>query len=201
MTQSTGTTKMATQLVPLVSTWILGEVRENLENSAIKTYPLTSGGGDIIVTISDAVSPFELSSVQEGNARKSLTLRLTASWGGEIECMEACVRKEMWERYAKTLYGRDMQFEEFEDLYKSISQQQGNYPRHLRVKVNTGGFHACRYWDYQRQHVPAIKTHANYVFNARVQVRALWVGPEGWGLVIDATDLQAMEMPMEECPF
>ena len=201
MTQHATTTKMSTQLVPLVSTWILGEVRENLENCQVKTFPLAAGGSDIILVMSGVISPFELSSVSEGNARKSLTLRLPKAWDGEITCMEACVQKEMWERYARTIYNRDMQYEEFEALYKGISQQTGNYPRHLRVKVNTAGFHACRYWDSQRQHIPALDAHINYVFNARVQVRALWVGPDGWGLVIDATDLQVQDIPMEECPF
>ena len=63
------------------------------------------------------------------------------------------------------------------------------------------GFHAVRYWDSQRQFTSAPENLANYTFNARLHVRALWIGPDGWVLVLDATDLQIQDVPMNECPF
>jgi hypothetical protein len=200
MVQRTNSTIMTT-LVPVVSTWTLGEARENSENAQVKTFPLSLDGRDVFLSIGGAISPFDLSSVAEGNARKSLTLRLPKNWDEAIECMESCLQHEMWERQAQKLFGREIDFEEFSSLYRSVSQQQGCYPRNLRAKVNTAGFHACRYWDSQRQFTSSPENLANYTFNARLHVRALWIGPDGWGLVLDATDLQIQDVPMNECPF
>ena len=98
-------------------------------------------------------------------------------------------------------FGRKLSEEDVLTMYKPITKKTGEYPRQLRVKVNTTGYHSTRYWDAQRTRIDAPESHAGKIFNAKVALRALWVAPEAWGLVCDATDLQEQEQAPEVCPF
>ena len=187
------------QLISPVSAWTFGAARENVENSEVRTFPISVDGKEVCLSMGGVVSPFEISSLSEGNARKSLTLRLPKTWEDVIECMEVCLMHEVCAR-ADLFFQRPLT-ENDVDLYKPCSQKKDNFPRHLRVKVNTGGFHACRYWDAERKLCEPPAEHTNYTWNSKIHVRALWVGPDGWGLVLDATDLQTQSAPVVECPF
>ena len=188
------------QLIPPVSAWTFGAVRENVENSEVRTFPVSVDGKEVCLSMGGVVSPFELSSLSEGNARKSLTLRLPKPWEEAIGCMESCLLHELCEQ-TEHFFQRPLTENEVEALYKPCSQKKDDYPRHLRVKVNTSGFHACRYWDTERKLCEPPVDHANYIWNAKIHVRAVWFGPDGWGLVLDATDLQTQSAPVAECPF
>ena len=207
MVQRTLSTTMASRsrsptrvsLIPPVSSWTFGPARENLENSEVRTFPISHNGADLSISMGGVVSPFELLCLSEGNARKSLTLRLPKIWEEAVETMEACLMHEVCEQTVR-FFQRPAEDED-EAMYKPCSQKKDNFPRHLRVKVNTSGFHACRYWSSDRQRCEPPAEHANYTWNAKIHVRALWVGPDGWGLVLDSTDLQTQSAPVVECPF
>ena len=187
------------QLISPVSAWTFGAARENVENSEVRTFPISVDGKEVCLSMGGVVSPFEISSLSEGNARKSLTLRLPKTWEDVIECMEVCLMHEVCAR-ADLFFQRPLT-ENDVDLYKPCSQKKDNFPRHLRVKVNTGGFHACRYWDAERKLCEPPADHANFTWNAKIHIRALWVASDGYGLVLDATDLQTQSAPVVECPF
>ena len=187
-------------LIPPVSAWTFGAARENVENSEVNTYPVSVDGKEVCLSMGGVVSPFELSSLAEGNARKSLTLRLPKPWEEAIECMESCLLHEVCVQ-TNLFFRCALEENEVEARHKPCSQKKDNFQRHIRVKVNTSGFQACRYWDSERRLCDAPAAHAGITWNAKIHVRALWTGPDGWGLVLDATDLQIQDAPVVECPF
>ena len=85
--------------------------------------------------------------------------------------------------------------------YKPVTKKTGDYPRHLRVKVNTTGLQAARYWDQAKKRISALEDHAGLLFTAKVAIRALWFADDAWGLVVEATDLMLQEEISVECPF
>jgi hypothetical protein len=186
-------------LIPWVENWTFGTPQKNAENPQIQTIPLSVDGSSIICTIDEAFSPFELSSLSEGATRKSLTLRLSSRWDGAIDCMEASIMHRLIKE-PETVFGCILTEDEVNDTYKPISMKKDNFPRNLRVKVNTTGSRKCRYWGIDKQRIDA-PNHDQVNFNAKVHIRALWLGPDGWGLILDAADLQVQDAPIEECPF
>ena len=186
-------------LIPWVENWVLGEALKNAENPKVKTIPLTVDRKDILCTIEDAYSPFDLSSLSEGATRKSLTLRLSRKWDSVIDCMEASVIHRVAQE-SETIFGCVLTEDEVHDTYKPISMKKDNFPRNLRVKVNTVGAHQCRYWDIDKEKIDP-PNHQQMNFNAKLHIRALWFRPDGWGLIFDAKDLQVQDAPIEECPF
>ena len=190
----------AQELIPPVAAWTFGAARANTENSEVNTFPVSFAGKDVYLSMGGVVTPFEISSLSEGNARKSLTLRLPKAWEESVECMESCLLHEVCAQ-TRRFFRCALEEHEVEAMYKPCSQKKDDYPRHIRVKVNTSGFHACRYWDVERKLCEPPMDHANFTWNAKIHVRALWTGPDGWGLVLDATDLQIQSAPVVECPF
>ena len=87
-----------------------------------------------------------------------------------------------------------------QEMYKPVTKKTGEYPRNLRAKVNTTGVHSARYWDANKERADPPTDHTGLAMNARVLLRGLWFGPEAWGLVCDATDLQLLKEEAE-CPF
>ena len=146
-------------------------------------------------------APWEASAFDDANPRKTLTLRLPKILDEPFERMESCLGHEVFAESVR-FFGRKLSEEDVLTMYKSITKKTGEYPRQLRVKINTTGFHSIRYWDAGRARIDAPEIHAGKVYNAKVALRALWVAPEAWGLVCDATDLQEQEdRATFECPF
>ena len=186
-------------LIPWVENWAFGTPQKNSENPQIQTIPLSVDGSAIVYTIDEAFSPFELSSRSEGATRKSLTLRLSPIWDSAFDCMEASITHRI-QKESAAIFGCVRSEEEVTDSYKAISMKKDNFARNLRVKVNTTGSHKCRYWGIDKQRIDP-PNHEQTTFNAKVHIRALWLGPDGWGLILDATDLQVQDAPVVECPF
>jgi hypothetical protein len=164
-----------------------------------KTMAISYEGKPIVLTI-EASSSFELSSFSAESSRKSLTLRLPPFWGERFECMEACLLDAV-QKEAPRFLGSALTFEQVSEAYKPVTKKTGEYPRNLRVKVNTMGLQATRYWDIAKNRVKPPETHAGMLFSARVTLRSLWFANDTWGLVAECTDLMATEEEAAECPF
>ena len=183
--------------IPQVKTWKFGAAAQG--DSDVKSYPLTVGGMDIVLNLQGCISPFDASALN-GGARKTLTLRLPKVWDEPFHQMEEALAKEVASK-SQSLFGEKLNEEQVLERYKRIAKKVGEYPRQLRTKLNTEGFHAARYWNSERQCTDPPQDHTGLVFNAVVRLRALWVSSEAWGIVCDATDLQLLEAAQVECPF
>ena len=169
-------------------------------NGTVRNVPLAYKQQSLQVVITDCASPFEPSSMIEGASRLSLTLRLPKQWDSSVDCFESCLVHEIAER-SQEFFGRSLPEEEVTALYKPISKKTGEYPRNLRVKVNTSGAYRTRYWAANKEEMAAPQSHAGLGFNARVAIRGLWFGEDAWGVVAECTDLQLTEEATVACPF
>ena len=90
---------------------------------------------------------------------------------------------------------------ELSSTYKAITKQNGEYPHHLKVKVNTDGPRAARYWDANKARINPPVNHAGQTFDVKVVIRSVWFLDDAWGLVCDATDFLLQEQMAVDCPF
>jgi len=164
-----------------------------------RTWAVSHGGKPIELTLEAVYSPFDLSSFNE-NARKTLTLRLPKEWDNPFDCMEACLLHEVQEQSGR-FFGQPQTAEHVTDAYKAVTKKNGEYPRHLKVKVQTTGVSSARYWNKDRKRISAPADHAGLLFTAKVVLRALWFAEDAWGLVAEATDLMLQDEVSAECPF
>ena len=184
------------EFIPQVKSWKFGPAQGE---SDVKSFPLTCGSMDLVLSLQGCLSPFDPSSLN-GGARKTLTLRLPKIWDSPFGEMEEALINEAASKSQK-LFGEKLTEEQLQERYKPIGKKVGEYPRQLRTKLNTDGFYACRYWDHERKRAEAPEDHTGHVFNAVIKLRGLWVSSEAWGLVCDCTDLQLLETAQVECPF
>ena len=164
-----------------------------------KTWAISHGGKPIQLTLEGVSSPFDLSSFNDAS-RKTLTLRLPKEWDNPFECMEACLLHEVQER-SQQFFGSSQSMEVISMNYKPVTKKNEAYPRHLRVKVNTVGLQAVRYWDANKKRISAPEDHTGLLFSAKVEIRALWFAEDAWAVVCDATDLMLQDDVQTECPF
>ena len=64
--------------LPSVATWTFGEARE--VSQGLRSFTLSIDGKWLTIQILATLAPFELSSLNEGSTRKTLTLRLPKGW-------------------------------------------------------------------------------------------------------------------------
>ena len=180
--------------IPAVKAWSFEKTsREG------RTWAISHGGKPIYLTLENVFSPFDLSSFNE-NSRKTLTLRLPKEWDEPFDCMEAALQHEVQEQISR-FFASPQTAEQVSEAYKYVSKRNDAYPRHLKVKVNTTGFQAVRYWDADKQRIDALETHAGVLFTAKVLLRSLWFADDAWGLVCDGVDLMVQGEVAAECPF
>jgi hypothetical protein len=193
------TSMVPADFIPSVKTWTFGTSTGG--EGSVKTFQLSCGGMELHCNIQGCISPFEPSSM-DGAARKTLVLRLPVPWDSPLGEMEESLIKEVAAR-SKALFGEQQSEDELRARYKYITKKTEEYPRNLRVKLNTEGYYATRFWDLERQKVAAPVEYVGLMFSAVVRFRAVWIGAESWGLVCDATDLQVLgdAQPSAECPF
>ena len=102
---------------------------------------------------------------------------------------------------SQQFFGQVLTEEHVQSLYKAVTKKNGDYPRHLRAKVNTAGANRTRYWDASKARMDPPADHTGLTFSARVVLRAIWIAGEAWGLVADVTDLLLQDESVVECPF
>lgn len=185
--------KLAAPTIPAVKEWRFD--RTTLEG---KVWNITRAGKAVELTIEGLYSPWQPSSLNE-SARKTLTLRLPAEWDAPFDCMEHALVHEVIDQSDKFL-GSAQSPEHIAESYKFITKKNGEYPRHLRVKIQTAGAYTVRYWNKDKKLVSAPEDHTGMRFTAKVVLRSLWFSDEAWGLCAEATDLM-MQDEVAACPF
>ncbi len=180
----------------VVDKWCFGV--PTIVSDTFRIVPLKTQNGPIATTSEECFSPFELSSPQEDANRKNLDLRLSETWESKIECMEANIIYWVSQdpvRYFNEALGE----EEIQERFKSCLHKKGEYPANLRVKVQTKGACAARYWSPDKQLIQVPATHAGCTFKAKLLIKGLWFAESSWGVTIEATDLLIQNQPA--CPF
>ena len=177
--------------IPGVESWSFGAVK----GEEIKSFPIMSNGGNLVISLQGCASPFEPTSLTEA-VRKSISLRLPSEWDDPFGDMEKAVIQLVCTR-SREFFGADLTEDQIIERYKPITKKMGTYPRNLKVKVAS----ATRFWSHDRTRIGAPPYFAGISLNAVVQVCAIWRGKDAWGIVCDVTDLQILPEVKVECPF
>ena len=111
------------EFIPRVNTWKLGPA---LGESDVKSFPLTAGGLDLVLSLQGCLSPFDPSSLN-GGARKTLTLRLSKIWDEPFGEMEAALIKEV-ALISQTLFDEKLTEEQLQERYKPIGKESWCVP-------------------------------------------------------------------------
>jgi len=181
--------------IPRVESWKFGTAHGEGD---VKSYPLSCGGMDLVLSIQACLAPFDASSLSDAT-RKTLTLNLSSEWDGPFTDMEVALLNVVGAK-SEMLFGEKLTPTQILGRYKAISKKVGEYPRNMRVKLSEG-IRPTRYWDAQRARIDTPPHHAGMTVNAVVHLRGLWVSANAWGLVCDGTDIQILDAPIVECPF
>ena len=181
---------------PQPKTWTIGAPVKALDGT-INTFPLSNAGVDITIAMHGCFAPFDASSLSDG-PRKNLLLRIPTTWENSWETIDAEI-VALAQKHAAALFGQALSEQDLLGRYKPVTDKKGEYARQLKAKLVTEGFHAARFWDPEKRRADPTTSTANCTYNVVVKVRALWVGTENFGLVVDVTDLQATDVA--ECPF
>ena len=186
--------------VPPPEAWVIADLgTAGIAN--VHSASVSYKGGPVQLALRNVFCPFNPSSMDGGEHRQTLTLRLSKSWEVAIADME----RRVLERVASDslqILGRELTNEEVHEMYKSCTRKTAEYPMNLRVKVTKTGLLGTRYWDANGNRLSAPDQHMATWFNAMLNIRALWCGANAWGLVIDVTDLQEVSVDDDsKCPF
>ena len=103
---------------------------------------------------------------------------------------------------ADKLCKKKLTSEQIKDAYKPTLQKKGDYPSHVRCKINVGGQAACRFWTPDgRERNPPDDWRA-VELKARLLVRSMWImnGHKDMGFTIQVCDVQVFPRS-RACPF
>ena len=107
---------------------------------------------------------------------------------------------EYLSKNSERLLKKPMNQEQIKQLYKSPVTQKGDFPPHLRCKINVSGNAICRAWDIDgnRTELPQDLRHCDLV--PRIHISHLWIMSKEIGFVCNVIDIMCKTHP-ELCPF
>ena len=98
------------------------------------------------------------------------------------------------------LFKKSLNQEQIKDLYKSPITKRGDFPPHLRCKINVSGSAICRCWDSDNNRTQIPDDLKNCDLVPRIHISHMWMMQKEVGFVLNVIDL--MCIPKEEiCPF
>ena len=115
--------------------------------------------------------------------------------------MEACVLHAVKEKkLVQQVTNKKYSSEEIESNYKPVSHKREQYPRNLRVKINTTGSNKTRFWSKDRTLISDPIT-SELEGNAEILLKGIWTSSDGpWGIIAECTHFQVSNAEIE-CPF
>ena len=98
------------------------------------------------------------------------------------------------------IFKKSLTQEQIKDLYKSPVTKRGDFPPHLRCKINVSGSAICRCWDVENNRTQLPDDLKNCDLVPRIHISHMWMMQKEVGFVLNVIDL--MCIPKEElCPF
>ena len=101
---------------------------------------------------------------------------------------------------SEKLFKKSLNQEQIKQLYKSPVTKRGDYPPHLRCKINVSGSVICRCWDVEGNKIQLPDDLKNCDLVPRIHISHLWMMQKEVGFVLNVIDLMADPKP-DICPF
>ena len=102
------------------------------------------------------------------------------------------------ETHSERIFKRVLSKEQVRDAYHPTLKRQGDYPPLLRMKIDSDGRRACRYWTAEQQKRKAPIDWRGAELKVMFHLSHLWILGTSCGLVVNATDLLVQE---SSCAF
>jgi hypothetical protein len=173
--------------------WSLADV--HLNGKGNKTCNLNSGGNPIYRSTGDFVTPPFAPSTFDKDVtatRQNLDLPIPPAMESYFEEIDDWMR-EYLEKNSERIFKRVLSAAQIRDAYHSILKKHGDYPPLLRLKIDSVGRRACRFWDTDKQKREAPEDWRSVELKARFHISHLWLMGTSCGLVMNLTDLQVRE--------
>jgi hypothetical protein len=173
--------------------WSLADVHVNAKGA--KTCQLTVEGRPMHrSSVGFCTAPFGPSNFDKDvlATRQNLELRLPLELQTYFDEVDQWMLKYL-ETHSERIFKRVLSKEQVRDAYHPTLKRQGDYPPLLRVKIDSEGRRACRYWtvDQKPREAPAYWGGAD--LKVMFHLSHLWIMGTSCGLVINATDLLVQE--------
>ncbi len=109
-------------------------------------------------------------------------------------------KHKTWHLSAGSKFKKSLNQEQIKDLYKSPITKRGDFPTHLRCKINVSGSSICRCWDIDNNRTQIPDDLKNCDLVPRIHISHMWMMAKEVGFVLNVIDM--MCIPKEEvCPF
>jgi hypothetical protein len=97
------------------------------------------------------------------------------------------------EKHSERIFKRVLSPEQIRDAYHPTLKRQGDYPPLLRLKIDSEGRRACRYWNADQQKREAPEDWRGAELKVMFHISHLWIMGTSCGLVLNSTDLLVQE--------
>ena len=101
---------------------------------------------------------------------------------------------------AERLFQKSITEAQIRERYQGALRQSEKYPANVRVKMNTEGPGAVRYWNRDGSAAKSPENWVNASVRPAIRVKSLWFMAGSFGVLLELTDAQVT--PEEQtCPF
>jgi hypothetical protein len=175
------------------SNWSLADVHLNAKGA--KTCQLTAGGRPMHRSSGGFCSaPFGPSNFDKDPlaTRQNLELRIPADLETYFDEVDSWMLSYL-ETNSMRIFKKELSKEQVRDAYHPTVKRQGDYPPLLRLKIDSAGRRACRYWTVDQKTRDAPEDWRGAELKVMFHLSHLWIMGTSCGLVLNATDLLVQE--------
>ena len=131
--------------------------------------------------------------------RVNLMLRPNAAQQAELEELDKWVLAYA-AKNSERFFGKTLSAAQVKDRYLPCLKASDKYPPTVRVKMNLEGIGKTRFWTQDGEETAAPKSWAGCTVQAIIRLKALWLMPSQFGIILELTDAHVYE-PQRVCPF
>jgi hypothetical protein len=124
--------------------------------------------------------------------RQNLELRIPAALEAYLAEVDAWMLDYLL-AHSERIFKKQLSVEQVRDAYHPMLKRQGDYPPLLRLKIDSDGRRACRFWSPDQQKRAAPLDWRGAELKAMFQISHLWIMGSSCGLVLNLTDLLVQE--------
>ena len=148
----------------------------------------------------EAMQPvFEPKTFEDGATRMTLVLHPAPEQEAYLKSLDAWCRAAVLLQ-SEQLFGKALTLQQITQCYQSSLKTSDNYPPNLRIKIALTGANATRYWNSAGQKTNAPDTWLGNTIRPRIRIKALRFMAKQFGIVMELTDAQILQVEAK-CPF
>jgi hypothetical protein len=186
--------------------WSLADV--HISGKGAKTCQLSADGRPMHRSSGGfCTSPFGPSNFEKDAlaTRQNLELRIPPELEQYFDDLDIWMLQYL-EQHSERIFKRVLSSDQLRDAYHPTLKRNGDYPALLRMKIDSEGRRACRFWTAEQQKRGAPDDWRDAELKVMFHVSHLWIMGTSCGLVLNTTDILVQEgstafpFPVEQSP-